>query len=119
MSEKTDSDIPQRIIVADEPEFTISYHVQELGEGQVMTFVHLDVYYFSASILRRIKELYERFRTFDDSVTLFCMGEEDDNKFAKFVSHLGFEYLRDIPCTDGKTRRLFVNFGPAIGGPKT
>jgi predicted solute-binding protein len=102
----------ERVVVIDEPEYIASYHEEDLGEGRIMTFVHLDVYYMSASILRQLKKQWDLWRHYVSTV-LFCMGEEDDEKFERFVSKFGFKYLRDVPCTDNKTRRLYVNFGPA------
>jgi hypothetical protein len=107
----------ERTIVLDPPEYTASYHTVDLGESRVMTFAHLDVYYFSPAILRDLREKWRIFRENVDCV-LFCMGDTDDAKFEKFVRMFGFQYLRDAQCSDGKTRRIFVNFGPAIGGHK-
>ncbi len=100
-----------REVVLDEPEYTASYHTVDLGEGRVMTFVHLDVFYMSHSILRQLKSQWKLWRQ-ACPIILYAMADEDTVTWSKFISHFGFQYLRDVPCTDGKTRRLFVNFGP-------
>lgn len=104
-----------RVVVLDEPEYTASYHVTDLDCGRSMTFVHLDVYYMSHSILKQLKAQWVLWRQ-SCPVVLYAMADEDTETWVKFVSKFGFQYLADIPCTDGKTRRLFVNFGPQ-GGP--
>lgn len=97
-----------RVIVWDEPEYIASYHTADLGEGRVMTLFHLDVFYFSASILRQMLTQWQVFREHVNCV-LYCMGNEDDDRFRRFVSYFGFTPLSTIPCTDGKTRTLFVH----------
>jgi hypothetical protein len=106
-----------RTIVLDPPEYTASYHTVDLGEGCVMTFAHLDVYYFSPAVLRDLREKWRIFRENVDCA-LFRMGDNDDAKFERFIRMFGFQYVSEVECTDGKTRRLFVNFGPAKGGQK-
>lgn len=100
-----------RVIILDRPEYTVSYHIEETNEGQQMTFVHLDVFYISPSIMREMLRLWPVIQKHMNCVT-FCLGEVDDEKFDKFVSRFGWRYLRPIPCTDGRTRRLYINFGP-------
>lgn len=106
-----------RIIVWDEPEYIASMHEEDLGEGRKMTLFHLDVFYFSAEILRLMLNQWAVFRR-SVPIVLFAHGEVDDDKFARFISYFGFEYLRDIPCSDGKTRRLFVNYAPSVEANK-
>lgn len=103
--------MPDRVQIWSEPEYDADMHVEDLGEGRLMHFLHLDVYYFSSSILR---QMLKQWRMFRSNVTgpLFCMGDVDDDKFARFIAHFSFQYLREIPCTDGQMRRLFVNYGP-------
>ena len=103
--------------VWDEPEYTAYYNEYIFDTGEVMTLFHLDVFYFSASILRQMLRQWEVFRE-HNPVVLFCHGEVDDEKFAKFVSKFGFKPLKVVPCSDGVNRRLFVNFGPEKGAAK-
>jgi hypothetical protein len=100
----------QRFVVWDEPEYTAEMHIEDL-DGELMHFFHLDVFYFSPRILRQMVKQWIVFRE-HVPVVLFCMGDEDDDKWKRFISHFGFQYLRDVPCTDGKTRRIFINLGP-------
>jgi hypothetical protein len=103
--------VSPRIVVIDEPEYTASYHVTDLGENRLMTFVHLDVYFLNPEILRRLDSQWALFRRCVP-ITLYSMADEDTPVWSKFISRFGFEFLHDIECTDGKTRRLFVNYGP-------
>jgi hypothetical protein len=101
----------ERVIVLDEPEYTASYHTADLGDGRVMTFAHLEVFYYSPSILKKLKREWDLFRKYEPCV-MFALSDTDDEKWVRFISMFGFQYLRDVGCTDGRTRRLFVNFGP-------
>jgi hypothetical protein len=82
-----------------------------------MTFVHLDVYYMSKEILKRLDKQWRLWRQCVP-VVLYAISDDDEDVWAKFVKRFGFQYLSDIGCTDGKTRRLFVNFGPQNGPTK-
>jgi len=100
-----------RKIIWDQPEYTASTHVADLGEGQLMTFFHVDVYFLSKEILQDMLQRWQVFRK-TVPIVLFAMGEVDDEKFHRFVSLVGFQKLKEIPCTDGKTRRLYVSWPP-------
>lgn len=100
-----------RVTVIDEPEYEASYHVTELPDGKVMTFVHLDVYAMNREILRRLDAQWALFRE-HVPVVLYAIADEDSQVWSKFISRFGFEYHNDIVCTDGNTRRLFINYGP-------
>jgi len=101
--------IPDRFQVVDEVDYVGSYHQHDLGDGQKMVMVHMDVWYFSPSVLKKMKKQWAVFRK-SMRCPLFAMGETDDAKFERYVSLFGFQYLTNIPCTDGKVRRLFVNY---------
>lgn len=96
-----------RVIVVDEPEYIASYHTLDLGEGRVMTFAHLDVFYFDKSILRKLLAQWKLFREHVNCV-LYCIGDEDNDKFRKFVSHFGFTPIGILPFACGETRTIFV-----------
>jgi hypothetical protein len=100
-----------RVIVVDEPEYIASYHIEDLGEGRKMTFVHLDVFYWGHSIYRDLLRKWEVWRQVVPCV-LYTMATEESRAWEKFVQRLGFQYLTDVGCTDGKTRKMYVNLGP-------
>lgn len=100
-----------RVTVLDEPEYTASYHVTDLGDGRQMTFVHLDVYHMDKEILRRLDAQWQVFRE-HVPVVLYCMSDDDSEVWAKFIQRFGFEFLHDVVCSDGNSRRIFVNYGP-------
>jgi hypothetical protein len=99
----------ERIEIVDETDYIGSVHVEEFEDGSQMIFVHMDVYYWGPSILKKMIAQWPVFRASLASTPLFCMGTVDDAKFEKYVTRFGFEYLSDIPCTDGQVRRLYVN----------
>lgn len=104
-------EVSPRVVVLDEPEYTASYHVTDLGDNRLMTFVHLDVYYMDKEVLRRLDAQWKVWRE-HVPIVLYAMSDDDTSVWSKFIARFGFEFLKDIPCTDGKTRRLFVNYGP-------
>lgn len=99
-----------RFVVLDEPEYTFSYSVRDLGEDRYMTMIHIDVYYLSPSVMRDMIAKWRIFRTIHPNI-VFAQGDKDDEKFERFVKKFGFSYLGDCPCTDGQNRRLFINYG--------
>jgi hypothetical protein len=38
------------------------------------------------------------------------MADEESEAWRKLVRKFGFQYLQQIPCSDGKTRSIFVHF---------
>ena len=106
----------ERIIIWDEPEYTASYHTTDLGDGQIMTFFHLDVYYMDHKILRQMERQWEIFRQQVPCV-LFAMNDDETPAWIRLCARFGFQVLRtDVPCTDGKSRTLLVNYGPTLSG---
>jgi hypothetical protein len=82
--------------------------VYDLGEGQTMTMIHCDVFFLSPSIIRQMMYQWKLFRKHVPQA-VFAHSTDDDAKWERFVKRFGFVYLKDILCSDGKTRRLFIN----------
>lgn len=107
----------ERLTVYDGTEYIASCHTERLPEGQEMIFFHLDVYYMSPSVLKDMLENWKRFRR-DVPVRLFCMLTDENKASRRLIEkYFGFIPVMVIPCTDGKDRTIFVNFGPTSGGP--
>jgi hypothetical protein len=98
----------QREVLADDTDYIFSYHTAELEGLGVLTFIHLEVWYFSPSVLRRMKETWRLFREYVRG-PLFTIGDVDDAKHRKFVSRFGFEPLMCVGCTDGQSRTLHIH----------
>lgn len=47
---------------------------------------------------------------------LFTMVTDEKPANKRLVEMVGFRYFKDMPCTDGKTRNLYVNFAPTPDG---
>ena len=71
--------------------------------------VHLDVYYFDRSVLKRLHWAFDKYRPTLPPI-LFAQPAEDSPLFERFVSRFGFKLLGDCWCEDGKNRRLFVHY---------
>jgi hypothetical protein len=100
----------ERIEVIDECDYVGSYHEEVFEDGSRMVFVHMDVYYWSPSVLKKQLTQWPIFRALMSSIPLFCMGTQDDLKFQKYISKFGFVPLKPIPCTDGQSRMLYINW---------
>lgn len=79
-------------------------------DAQQMLFLHLTFHRFSKSALAR---LLKEWRVLRSCVTapLFAYAQDDDSKWERFVTLLGFKPLHfNLPFEDGTHRRLFVSF---------
>src|SRR5690348_18241873 len=77
-------------IVCETDEFLWRFDRKDLGDGKIMTFMHLYVYEFSPSIMRTLKALFNSKRPEFPNI-IFAQGEVDDDKFERFVAHFGFK----------------------------
>ena len=98
------------IPIHSEVDYDTWIETQELESGQTLNFFHCEVFYWRPSTLKRMITQWRIFRTHVPQA-LFCQGEVDDEKWAKFIHHFGFKYLTTVPCTDGKERRIFISGG--------
>jgi hypothetical protein len=83
--------------------------IDEYRRGQeVFLLGHIRFNNFTPSALKR---LLAQWRVFRQCVTapVFALGEVDDEKWARFVSLLGFRFLRKVNCINGASRRLFIH----------
>jgi hypothetical protein len=73
-----------------------------------MLFAHLRFSKFSPSLLREALHDWAVFRECV-SAPVFCVGENDDAKFERFVTLFGFKSLNTDVVWEGKSRRLFLH----------
>lgn len=99
----------ERVVFHSEPDFDVSYDQMDLGAGRVMTFVHLDVFYFDKSTWKRIQWAFDHYRPTLPPI-IFAQPAVDSPLFEKFVSRFGFQLLNDCHCDDGLNRRIFVHY---------
>jgi hypothetical protein len=94
--------------VYDKPEYFFDLEEWRCGDRQ-MVFVHLLFHKWSPRVLRQALEDWRVFRE-HVACPLYAMGQDDDDKWAKFVSLFGFKFLADgLACTDGRSRRIFYH----------
>jgi hypothetical protein len=71
------------------------------------TFIHCDCTRWAKEVkkefLSDLKKLFEIHRC-----EIFAIHEIDDVKHEKFLSIVGFEYLKDFVGSDAKLRQIFV-----------
>ena len=106
-----------RIQVWSEVEYDAFVDAYILPDGQEMIFFHLETFRMSKDVLKSMKRAWEVFRT-ANTMPLFVMQDVETPAHRRLVEMFGFQYLREVPCTDGLTRNLFVHYGPTLGGPK-
>jgi hypothetical protein len=93
--------------VVDRPEYNCSLEEFRNGPHQMM-FIHLTVHQWTKQALKIMKREFALLR---EHVTcpLYGAGDVDDDKWSSFVKLFGFKFLRNVNCTDGKQRRLFIH----------
>jgi hypothetical protein len=99
-----------KIPFVDEVEFTFSTNLVQLEPGLLMTFVHIDIYYWSPTMWRRLQSLWLSNRHLLPPI-VYASGDVSDAKWAKFVTKLGFEpILENCSCSDGANRPIYAHF---------
>lgn len=99
----------ERTVLHSEPDFDFSFDEFHFDDDRVMPMIHLDVFYFDKNTMKRLREVYDYWRPKFPPI-IFAQPEEDTPLFEKFVSRFGFKFISDAVCSDGATRRIFVNY---------
>ena len=98
------------MLLHSEPDFDVA--LREIEEnGVFIPFIHLDVYYFSATVMRRLLVVWQEIQPKLPPI-VFAQGTVDDHKHRRLVSKFGFIPWGSTPCTDGINRTLHVYFKP-------
>lgn len=99
-----------RRTVWDDVDFTFETTVIQPSPGMLMTFVHIEVFTWSLSVLKKLKHLWSSNRHLLPPI-VFAQGDKTDAKWTKFVTQLGFTpILEDCPCSDGQNRHVYAHF---------
>lgn len=79
--------------------------------GQQMLVLHIDVdpTQFSPSVLKQVVQDWQLFRSILDAPIFVFEPNPNDEKWERFVAHMGFEYSSTVDCTDGHKRRCFIS----------
>lgn len=85
------------------------FDLDEYRRGQeAFLLAHLRFDRFTPSIMKTVMRQWALFRQCVKA-PVFALGEVDDEKWARFVSLLGFRYLRHVDCINGASRRLYLH----------
>ena len=76
--------------------------------GEQMLLAHLRVYKWSAGSLKRIKREWALFRQHVTS-PLFASPMQDDPKWVRFVTLMGWRPFSTVLCHDGIERPLYIH----------
>jgi hypothetical protein len=99
-----------RLVLAASPDCTIESTIVQPKPGMLMTFVHIEVYSWSPSALKRLKHLWLSIRHSLPHI-VFAQGDVTDAKWVKFVRQFGFEpVFENCPCSDGELRHIFAHY---------
>lgn len=85
------------------------FDLDEYRRGQdTFLLAHLRFDKWTPSVFKRVLKEWIAFR---QCVTapVFALGEVDDDKWARFVSRLGFRFHQQVNCINGTSRRLFIH----------
>lgn len=90
------------------PEYRSMLH--ELRDGaQQMLVIHMDVFKFSPSVMKRMIREFAALRSCTGAQIFAIEPSPDDAKWQRYVSHMGFEFLCRLECSDGLYRRCFLS----------
>lgn len=98
-----------RVTILSEPAFEVQMNFLQPKPGVLMTFVHVEVFEPSPSVIKRLLALWPEVRSKLPPL-VFCSGHVDDDKFHRFVTLFGWLPISSTPCSDGNTRRIYVNY---------
>lgn len=101
--------VRHRVLSREEYLFEIDDYT--LGGGNHFLLAHLRVFSFTPSAMKRILADWRAFRACV-SAPLFAIGEEDDAKWRRFVSHLGFEPALEVVCNNDVRRLMYRSLCP-------
>jgi hypothetical protein len=104
----SDFEFIKRYTVIDYPEYWIELDEYRTPQGEQFMLVHTRFAEFSKALLKRFEHEWRTLRACVPGF-LFCIGEVDDDKFERFVARQGFKFFRNVVCTNGIARRLFIS----------
>ncbi len=96
----------QKITLHSEPDFDCTYTEKYTDDGYTLTFVHLDVYYWSSSVFKKLCKLWPSILAKLPDI-IYTQGITPDKKFVRFISHFGWKFLGPCMCTDGINRDIY------------
>lgn len=89
------------------PEYWFELDEYRRGADQFL-LAHLRFAKFSPSIFKRVLAEWRTFRACTYA-PIFAIGEVDDAKWKRFITHLGFEPAMEVVCVNGQQRRMYRN----------
>ena len=103
-----DFEFHQNHLVLDKPEYLFDIDEYRRGQEQFL-LAHISVHEWSPRVLKMILHDWRLFRQCVTAPLFACAGPGDTDKWERFVSRLGFRFLRNVICENGEPRRLFIH----------
>ena len=94
-----------------QPEYRSVLHELRDEHDNQMLVIHMDAEpsTFAPSVLKRMMNEFSALRSCTEAPIFAIEPNPDDDKWERYVSHMGFEYSSRVECTDGLSRRCFVS----------
>lgn len=97
-----------KISVQTTDNFDFTTEIVDIGQGRIMTFVHLDVWYFSHNIYRELKEAFDFHRP-NFPQLIFTQPRVFDKKFHKFITRFGFTIISEGINANGDPLPYYIH----------
>ncbi len=78
-----------------------------LEQWDNMTFGHCDVYKWTVSVAKKLKEAWELIMGLHGG-PIYAIHDRWDDKHRKWCRLFGFVYFSDLECQDGITRSIYI-----------
>lgn len=101
-------DLVNHWVAHDDADCTLEFdeYRSELGEQMLLT--HLRVHQWSPAALKRIRHAWKVFRSVV-TTPLFASPMQDDPKWVRFVTLMGWRPFSQVLCHDGIERPLYIH----------
>jgi hypothetical protein len=103
-----DFEFVQRHVGLTDDDFLFEIDEYKKATGEQFLLAHIRVDRWSLSVCKRIRAQWRVLRQFV-TTPLFAVPKDDDARWHKFVSMLGFKPLHQVTCNNGAQRPIYVS----------
>jgi hypothetical protein len=98
----------KRHVIQDEDEYLTSMSSYQIN-GIYVNMMHLEFRIWTPKAFKKLLKNWEMFRGFIRGPLYALSNDQDDAKWERFVTRLGFTYFMHVDCPDGVNRRCFIS----------
>lgn len=92
----------------DTEDFLFELDEYRRDEGDQLLLAHIRAKRFNKEVLKQMLRQWRVLRTFV-KCPIFASPQDDDDKWAKFVTLMGFKPFKQVLCHDGIERPLYIH----------